>query len=309
MMNTAPQHASSAHPLSWWHTFVDHIHKPSRWTAHQFSLVRIILGAYLTLHFASLLPWGVEMFSNQGVIPLAAHSPLIKAFPNLLAWMDDPLYILSVLGTGTLASVGLMLGLKRRVMALLLWYIWAILLGRNPLILNPGIPYVGWMLLCFAAIPSAPAWSMDALKNKDKSTRWHLPSGYITVAWIIMVVGYSYSGLMKLGSLSWIDGTALEHVLQGPLAHTTWLREVLVSQPMCLKLLTWSTLALELFAAPLALIKRLRPVLWWAFIGLHVGILCTINFADLTLGMLMIHLLTWNPSWPAPWKLIKHKKS
>lgn len=270
---------------------------PSSWRGEHFSVVRVILGAYLASHFGALIPWGAEMFSSQGAIPIGAHSPLMGAFPNLFALCDSSWVVLAALVVGVVASVGLAIGWRRRAMALLLWYIWAALLGRNPLILNPGIPYVGWMLLCFAAIPSGEKWSVDSTKNKDKSDIWHLSQGYLFAAWVVMVLGYSYSGVMKLQSLSWLDGTAIEHVLHSPLAHDTWLRRWLVEQPMVLKVVTWGTLALEVFAAPIALFERARPLLWWSFIGLHVGILCTVDFADLTLGMLMIHLLTWGPSW------------
>jgi hypothetical protein len=35
-------------------------------------------------------------------------------------------------------------------------------------------------------------------------------------AWILMAVGYSYSGLTKLTSPSWLDGTAITYVLENP---------------------------------------------------------------------------------------------
>lgn len=286
--------------------WMNRLSAPSRWRGEQFSVVRVILGAYLVSHFGALLCWGSEMFSSQGAIPVAAHSPLMRAFPNLFALCDAPWMVNVVLVVGMIAGACVALGWKRRVMALLLWYIWAILLGRNPLILNPGIPYVGWMLLCLAAIPSGERWSLDSLKIKEKSDRWALPRGYLLAAWVVMVVGYSYSGVMKLQSLSWLDGTAIEHVLNSPLAHDTWLRRWLVEHPVLLKMVTWGTLALEVFAAPVALLERARPLLWWSFIGLHVGILCTVDFADLTLGMLMIHLLTWSPAWKVPWSSPNH---
>jgi predicted DCC family thiol-disulfide oxidoreductase YuxK len=60
---------------------------------------------------------------------------------------------------------------------------------------------------------------------------------------------------------------------------------------------TWSALGLELLFAPLALFRRIRPWIWLAMIGLHLGLLVMVDFADLTLGMLLIHFLTFDPAW------------
>ena len=266
------------------------------WTGGQFSLVRITLGFYLMFHFISLIPWGTEVFSNEGVLPRASMSPLMMAFPNIFALADGPVVVAGVLISGVIFSVMLMLGFKRRFAALMLWYIWACLLGRNPFILNPGIPFVGWMLLFCVALPSGENLSFDA-KRRDDFTPWFIPKSFIWVAWIVMVVGYSYSGLMKLNSPSWIDGSAILHVLESPLARPTFLRTWLTQLPFVLSLLTWATLGLEIAAAPLALIPRARRYLWFALIGLHVGILLTVDFSDLTVGMLMIHMLTFDPKW------------
>lgn len=271
---------------------------PSRgWTGGQMSLIRAILGVYLTVHFASLIPWGMEMFSSQGALPQAAHSPLMRAFPNIFHLFDGPAMVTAILFLGTGLGITLAMGIKQRLSALLLWYIWAILLGRNPLILNPGIPYVGWMLLFLAALPSTPYLSWDARKRVDPDGQWSMPRAYVAVAWIVMAVGYSYSGLMKLSSPSWTDGSAIEYVLNSPLARPTMFRQWLVQWSPLLMLMTWGTLALEIAAAPLALFSKLRKPLWFALVGLHMGILLTVDFADLTIGMLMIHLLTFDPRW------------
>ena len=153
-------------------------HKDSGWSGGQWSIVRAALGVYLAIHFASLLPWATELFSSQGVLPDAALSPLVSGasfFPNILAWADHPIQVTGLLASGVLCSLALALGWRTRVMALGLWYLWACLLGRNPLILNPGIPYVGWMLLFVAACPRAPYLSLDARGRLDPDGSWRLP--------------------------------------------------------------------------------------------------------------------------------------
>ena len=37
--------------------------------------------------------------------------------------------------------------------------------------------------------------------------------------------------------------------------------------------------------------------MWCALVSMNLGILFVINFADLTIGMLMVHLFTYDPAW------------
>ena len=113
-----------------------------------------------------------------------------------------------------------------------------------------------------------------------------------------MALGYSYSGYTKLISPSWLDGTALVRVLENPLARPGFVRELILDLPAgVLQLATWGALGLELAFAPLALIRRLRPWLWGAMLAMHLGLIVVIDFADLSLGMVMLHLFTFDPAW------------
>jgi len=252
-------------------------------TRSHYAVFRGILGIYLYVHFLSLLPWATELFGSPsaGGMLSAEHSPLMGVFPNILGLVDAPWFAVAFVGLGAALSGMLAVGFRDRWAAVILWYVWACLLGRNPLILNPGIPYVGWLLLMHAALPT------------PRGEHWRLPKPFLGAAWTVMALGYTFGGLTKLGSVSWMDGSALQAVLQGPLARPTFLRAWLVSQPEILRIATYATLALEILAAPLAISDRLRPWLWVALTALQVGILVTIDFGDLTWGMLMIHLLTF----------------
>jgi hypothetical protein len=265
------------------------------WTAASYRWFRLALGLYLVVHFVQLLPWGAELFSSHGALPDATASPLAFAFPNLLSVWDAPGVVAGVLLATTAASFGLALGFHDRVSAVLVWYAWACLFGRNPLIGNPGLPYVGWMLLAHACLPALPGppWTRRA-----SDAAWRMHGGIYAAAWILMAVGYSYSGLAKLGSPSWVDGTALRHVLENPLARPGVVRDALASlPPLVLTAATWAALFLEIGCAPLALVRPLRPWVWAALLGMHLGLIVAIDFADLSLGMVMLHLFTFDPDW------------
>jgi predicted DCC family thiol-disulfide oxidoreductase YuxK len=275
----------------------------SGWTGGQYSLFRVLFGTYLFVHFLHLVPWGAGLFSNQGVLPQAFVSPFIYLFPNVLALWDGPAVVTTLLVTACGLCVLFAIGCYDRVAAVVLWYIWACLFGRNPLISNPGLPYVGWLLLAHAFVPPAPYGSWAARGRPDPSGSWRMPPEIYTVAWILMALGYSYSGCTKLVSPSWLDGTAVTHVLDNPLARPGVVREILLSLPdEVLRLATWSALSLEMLFAPLVLIPRLRPWLWSLMLMMHLTLILVIDFADLSLGMVVLHLFTFNPAWVRPRK-------
>jgi predicted DCC family thiol-disulfide oxidoreductase YuxK len=275
--------------------------EPLTWTGGQYSLFRGLLGTYLCVHFLMLVPWAGEVFSNVGVLPDASVSPLFGIFPNLFHVSDTPSFVTGVLIAAAGLSVALALGTQDRIAAVLLWWIWASLFGRNPLIANPSLPYVGLLLLLHAGTPRSPfgAWSMRG--RLDPGGGWTLPRDLHRVAWILMSAGYTYSGLAKLASPSWRDGTALERVLNNPLARTNALREGLLQLPdSVLRFATWGALGFEVLFVVFALIARLRPLAWCAMLAMHIGIVFLIDFADLSFGMVLLHLFTFDPAWLRP---------
>ena len=54
---------------------------------------------------------------------------------------------------------------------------------------------------------------------------------------------------------------------------------------------------LEILFLPLAAWRWTRPLIWTAMVGLHIGILGLVSFADLSAGMLMLHLFTVDVRW------------
>jgi predicted DCC family thiol-disulfide oxidoreductase YuxK len=273
----------------------------NQWTGGQYSIFRAIFGMYLFIHFAQLVPWGVEMFSNRGVLPDGAASPLLGLFPNVLALYDAPAFVTALLVFAAAASMLFAAGFYDRAAAILLWYFLACLFGRNPLIANPGLPYIGVLLLAHASLPRAPYGSLERRGRIDPGCEWRMPQEIYLVVWVLMALGYSYSGYTKLISPSWVDGTALARVLNNPLARPGMMRDALLALPaVLLQVATWGALALELLFAPLALFRKLRPWLWAAMLTMHLGLIALIDFADLSLGMVMLHLFTLDPGWVKP---------
>ncbi len=270
------------------------------WTGGQYSLFRLFFGLYLMVHLGALIPWGGEMFSSAGVLPKASDSPLIGIFPNVLGWVDSPLAITGLLTAGLVLAACFAVGFKDRAAAVVLWYLWACLFGRNPLISNPSLPYVGWMLLAHALIPKTPFLAWDARRRADPGGGWAMPAVLFGGCWLLMAGGYTFSGITKLVSPSWVDGTALIRVLSSPLARPSLWTELMLKLPEpALRGLTWVLLLWEVLFLPAALIPKLRPFVWLGMLGMHFGIIAFVDFADLTMGMVILHFFTFDPAWLA----------
>jgi predicted DCC family thiol-disulfide oxidoreductase YuxK len=268
------------------------------WTAAQYTFFRGLLGAYLFVHFVHLLPWGAELFSNRGMLPDAGASPLFHLFPNALALSDSPLAVTALLVAGACAAIAFIAGARDKSAALAIWYILACLYTRNPLIANPGLPYLGWILLAHLFIPHATLPRTPAAPNTAPGTAWQMPRPIFIAAWVVLALSYSYSGYTKLLSPSWVSGDTIGYVLQNPLARDYFLRDLFLAMPeSALRGLTWLVMYVELAFAPLALFSRLRCALWTVMLAVQVGFLCLLNFADLTAPMLLFHFLTFDPAW------------
>jgi len=268
------------------------------WTGGQYSVYRAIFGGYLFVHYLRLVRWGPELFSREGLLPDPWASPLVRLFPNILSVWDSATLVRCLLVLAAGLGVLLAIGAWDRLAAAALWYLGACLLGRNPLIANPALPFVGWLLLAHAFLPGAPYGSLAARGRNDPRGHWRMTPAIYGVAWLLMALGYSYSGFMKLGSPSWLDGSAMARILANPLARPGPLRDILLVMPtVALQCGTWAALALELTFAPWALFRRARRWIWSAMVLMHVGLLALIDFPDLTMGMAILHLFTFDPAW------------
>jgi hypothetical protein len=277
------------------------LHDVAPVTAKQFAIFRIALGAYLAAHFAHLVPWGAELFSREGVLADAALNPTHEIFPNLLAAFDAPSFVVGFLLALVVCSLLFAAGIARRAMAMLLWYGWACLFNRNVLISNPGIPYIGLLLLLTTLVPPTEPYRVGRARRKEEVDEFYVPMLCWSTAWILMAVGYTFSGLVKLQSPSWVDGTALWHLLNNPLARPGWPRDLALAMPQSvIAIMTWGALALEVLFLPLAIWRRTRPLIWGAMVSMHIGIMTLVSFADLTAGMMMLHLFTYDPRWQLP---------
>ncbi len=269
------------------------LEKTSDLSARQFGVFRILFGIYLSWHFTALLPYGVELFSDIGILAAEGANPFKGSWPNPLFMKGSHQWITPLLISAVVASLCFTLGILRRSVAIYLCVIFGWLFTANPLIANPSLGYIGMLLLLCAVITRGEAFSLST-----KSPTWSMPHLACFTAWFLLAAGYSFSGVIKLGSPSWIDGSALQNLLENPLARPGIIRDKMLELPdVFLMFMTWGVLLLEVLFLPLAFFKKTRFWAWSLMLLMHVGIMTTVDFADLSIGMIMVHLFTFQRSW------------
>lgn len=265
-------------------------------SAPRFAAFRIAFGAYLAVWMGWLVPWAAELFGDGGLpglpgapasrLPLPA--PLTGSLPDLAA----PWLVAAMAALGVLVAAGV----ARRSAALLFWLGLVWLYDRNPALHNPSLAYVGWLCLALVLVPRGEPGSLGPADRR--ADRWHFPPGLFAGAWWILALAYTVSGLDKLGSDAWRDGDALRLALDLPWARPGLARDVVLSLPDgVLRLVTWAGLASELLFAPLAAFRLTRPWIWLAALGLHLGLLATMAFPQLSLGLVLAHAFTFDERW------------
>jgi predicted DCC family thiol-disulfide oxidoreductase YuxK len=263
--------------------------------AWQFTVFRIVFGLYLTIHFAALVPWAAELFGSAGVMSDPARNPSAGLFPNPLNLTLPPAALIGAVLVLSALSLGFAAGWMRPAISLVLWFGWTALFHRNNLIANPSIPYVGLLLALCVIVPAGEPWSFGKRRGD-----WQMPVWIPRCAWLLLAAGYTFSGHTKLHSPSWLDGSAMQYLLENPLARPGWMRDVMLLLPDgVLKGLTWFTLGAELLFLPLACLRKTRPWIWLILLLMHLGIIAVVDFADLSFGMLMIHAFTFDHRWVA----------
>ena len=104
-----------------------------------------------------------------------------------------------------------------------------------------------------------------------------------------------------------MDGSAISLVLQNPLARDHFLNDFLLwLPPIFLMSLTWIILIIEILYLPAYFFPKLRPFFWLTMLLIQFGFLVFLNFADLTIPMLLIHALCFDRRW-LPVKNLKEK--
>jgi hypothetical protein len=262
-----------------------------KYSSYQFSLFRIYLGGNIFLVLFFSIPSSEALWSNQGMVSNPAFNLNYGVFPNVLNKVDEPYQVIIFITILLAISLLFIAGISRRLSALILWYGWTCLINRNNLITNPAIPYTGWLLLACAVIPRG-----ESIAFTGKNDQWYLPPIIFKTAWFLFAFGYFISGIDKLNSSSWYDGSALIKILECPLAYDFTNRINLLPSWM-MKCINWLVIIIELTVFPLSVFTKTRKWAWILATCIQSGILISLNIAPIVFGMFSIHILLFDREW------------
>lgn len=256
------------------------------WTGGQYSLYRMLLGVYLSLYFC------VSGSFSSGATPWLANliPTTAETFAAFLAAHGSVLPVLRAVGVGL--SLLLALGKWDRLAAWLLFLVYPRQADLS--FAETVFPVIPFLLVMHIFSPAAPYGSWAAYGRQDPAGKWRLPPWIPSIAWLFLAAAWFSNGLRFLFSGSWRDVGWTESAadwVQNPLGQ--WV----------LSLPSWflggAGIAAALFGlafAPLCLNRRGRLVAWLLSLALLFSLLLT-GFAPNGWGLLLLHLLIFNPAW------------
>jgi len=273
-----------------------------KYSSEQFGLWRILFGLYLVYYYFGLLPYGTELFSRDGFVAdfVLGNRTL---FPEFMLNWDSATQVQIMIGLCGLFSILITLGYFRKVAAFGLWLLTMWFYNRNPYTNSPEYSFINWLIFACMFIPTGEAFSIG-----KKDPNWKMPKYFYWGAWILLVVGYGYSGSAKFKAMdeNWLNGTAMYYVLVTDNARLHWYGQLFDAIPKVFFIpVSWGALACQTFAPVFAYFRKLRP--WWWLIStlVHIGLLLLVNVAQVSSGMIIFHLFVFDSRWIRGLKFIK----
>ncbi len=121
--------------------------------AAKYSVFRCALGVYLLFHLVCLVPLASKVPSDARMLGESSENTLNAFFPNILCFWDLPAVAVALLLAGAGVSLLFALGVRDRLVGLILLYLGGVLFTTNPPISNSSMPFIGWILLAHAFVP------------------------------------------------------------------------------------------------------------------------------------------------------------
>lgn len=266
------------------------------------AVVRMAYGALLLAWAAMLGPDLSPFFSTSGILPEGYDTPW--------AWS-----LLDVVGSDTFtavvywlllaSAVGLVLGYRTRLAAVVAFVAVVSLYRRNPSVFQGGDHALRVFSFYFMFTPAGTALSLDRWR-RARDNFWEFPK---RAAWALRLIQvqlsliYLFTVWIKVRGTTWNDGTAFSYSVRvGELVRLelpTWMTtSVAVSN-----VATYSALATEFAMAVLVWNRRARPWVLAAGVLLHLIIEITLRVGFFSFAMFLYYLAWLDPEKVRSWLL------
>jgi uncharacterized membrane protein YphA (DoxX/SURF4 family) len=264
-------------------------------------LFRALLGFFLLLNGLSLIE-DYEVWFGVGqnsLVPLKDSFEFYKGFRinlfKIMAPTDESAW--AILYLYILSSLGLMLGFKTRLSAILCFVLLVSLQARNHAILNSGDTILRCMLFVLMFAPAHVKYSLDAWKMRliKKNYSTQIPILSVRLLQLQFTVVYLATTLYKLKGYDWVDGTAVYYTSR-LLNFQRFALPFVFDHLAFVKFFTWSALTIEFAMGTLVWIKEFRLGVLAAGILLHLGIEISMDIGLFEWIMISAYVLFLTPS-------------
>ncbi|HEV2810950.1 MAG TPA: HTTM domain-containing protein [Acidimicrobiales bacterium] len=266
------------------------------------AVVRVAYGALLLAWAAMLGPDLSPFFSTSGILP-AGHD--ISWAWSLLDAVGSDAFTAVVYWLLVASAVGLVLGYRTRLAAVVAFVGIVSLYRRNPAVFQGGDHALRVFSFYFMFAPAGCALSLDRWR-RARDNFWQFPE---RAPWALRLIQvqlsliYLFTVWIKARGTTWNDGTAFSYSVRiGELVRLelpAWMTtSVAVSN-----VATYSALAVEFAMAVLVWNRRARPWVLTAGVLLHLAIEVTIRVGFFSLAMLLYYLAWLDPQTVRSWLL------
>ena len=259
---------------------------------HAYAIIRIALGVVGLMGLVGLTPVS-EYWSPEGLAPALGGGTGIRE-------------LLISHGLGNVAGYALyaLLWVSFICMVAGLWssaavavcFVGSAVQGFwNPLPLSSSHKVLVALLFCLMWADSGRVLSLDAWRRREGGRHSQVMIWPLRLLRIQIGLIYFSSGLMKLLSESWRDGTAVRYTLETNAFHR-FPTSALTQWDWPLTALTYVTVVWELAFVLLVLNRRTRvPTLWFGVL-MHVGMAITLELGTFSAVMLTAYLAFVDPA-------------
>lgn len=252
------------------------------------ALLRVGFSVLILVHVAALFPDVGMLWSERGVLPLAALGAVAGGSPpTLLAplsgWEAAPYVAFALLGVHALL---LGVGYRTRLQALFVLAWLVSFQNRNPLVTNGQDALLRVTAVLMVLLPCGAAWSVDARRRArgmattgtyaatvEPSSLWPLRLFQLQVSFVMLS-----AALWKVLGDDWTQGTALHYVtrLQGLWGNGP-IPRAFMGSPGLLSGATLLTLGVELVLPLVIWVPSLRRAALLVAFGFHLALAYAMN--------------------------------
>ncbi len=249
-------------------------------SARPLAAFRIAFGLAVLVHVAFLIPQADYWLSDAGLLVGSEARELagpIRLSP-MLYW-QSPLAARVFLGATTVAALLVIAGWRTRAATVLLYLCLLSIHHRNLMSASSADVLIVALAFYLMFSPAGAAYSLDA--RREAKRRGGTEAEPIIIPWAMRLIQlqvglvYLMSASVKSAGRAWLDGSALHYVLSnGEIRRYTF---GLTDYPMLTSVMTHGALVMEFSLAFLLWSRAARPWVILGGIGLHVGIMLTVN--------------------------------